>query len=316
MDRLTTMTVYRAVVEAGSFAGAARKLRLSNAAVSKHVSTLEDALGARLIHRTTRRLSLTEVGQSYYERCARVLDEIEAMDRDAGSENAAPRGLLRGGAPLSFGVLRLAPALPDLLAKYPDLSINLELDDRFVDVIDGRVDVALRITASLVDSSYTAMKLAVIRQVMCASPAYLNGFGKPNNLEDLAEHTFVVYSLNQTPGHYILEGPDGLDEVRVTGRITANNSLALKEALLAGVDIGVVRTFVVGEALSEGKLVRILEGYELRDYSLYALYPATRKMPAKVRAFVDFLKQRFSGEPPWEQAQSTHSDCAVAFHRK
>ncbi len=301
MDRLTTMTVFRAVAEAGSFAGAARRLRLSNGAVSKHISALEDALGARLIHRTTRRLALTEVGQSYYKRCARILDEIEAMERDAGSENAAPRGLLRVGAPMSFGLLHLAPALPDLLAAHPELEVGLELDDRFVDLVDERIDVALRIMTSLPDSSYAAAKIAPIRSALCAAPAYLARAGTPRSPEELAGHVFVVYSLSRSPGHYVIEGPDGPHEIRVTGRITANSSIALREALAAGVGIGVVPTFVVGEALRDGTLVRVLDEYEPRGHTLHAVYPAAQKVPAKVRAFMDFLRQRFGGEPPWDR---------------
>lgn len=300
MDKLVAMRTFRRVVELGGFAAAARDLGLSNAAVSKHVAELEAHLGATLLTRTTRRLSVTEAGRGYYDRCARILDDVREADIAVRELQTAPRGLLRVNAPMSFGLKHLSPILPEFMARYPEVRVDLAMNDRVVDLIEEGFDVALRIRAELADSSLIARRLASVRRVLCASPAYLAKHGAPVAAEDLARHRCLVYSLSEAPNAWTLRRPGGEVTVKVEGWLTANSSLVLRDALLNGGGVALVPTFLIGSDLDDGRLTRILGDHEAAGRTLFAVYPPGRHLSPKVRAFVDFLAERFAPIPPWD----------------
>lgn len=301
MDTLTGMRVFRRVVERGSFSAAAADLELSNGAVSKHIGQLEAHLGARLLNRTTRRLSLTEAGRAYYERCVRLLDDLDEAERAVRQMHAAPRGRLKISAPMSFGILHLAPALPEFGVRYPEVELDVVLNDRFVDLIEEGYDVALRIITDLPDSTLVARRLASIRRVVCAAPVYLERHGVPMTPEDLKRHHCLIYSL--TGDDWWFDGPEGRQTVRVAGKYRINNSIALREALVAGMGIALIPTFLVGPLIATGVLVSLLDRHHTAEsHTLYAVYPQNRYLSPKVQAFVGFLSNRFGGVPPWEGA--------------
>ena len=300
MDRLAAIEAFVRVAETHSFSEAARRLHASQSAVSRAVSGLEAELGARLLHRTTRSLTLTEAGRGYFERAARILADLEEANLAVTQLQAAPRGRLRVNAPMSFGFLHLAPALPDFLALYPELSVDLSMSDRFVDLIEEGVDVAVRIGA-LEDSSLIARKLAPIRRVVCASPAYLNARGTPLAPDDLKQHDCLCNSNIAVLHEWRFAAADGkLWPVDVRGRLSANNGDALRVAALKGLGLANLPTFIVGADLQAGTLMTVLDDFAVQDLSMSAVYPPGRHLSPKVRAFVDFLADRFGPRPYWD----------------
>lgn len=304
MDRLQSMRVFRRVVERQSFAGAARDLRVSTAAASKHVAALEELLGARLLQRNTRRVSATTPGQAYYEHCVRILDEIDATDAALGRAALAPAGLLRVSVPLSFGLLHVSPLLPELLAQYPELALDVSFSDRFVDLVEERVDVVIRIARSLRDSSsLAAQRLARTGHVLCASPAYVERRGAPRAPAELAQHECVTYALSSSPTEWTFEGPRGAVSVEVRGRLVVSNSLAVRDAVLAGAGIGLLPRFYVYGELAQGQLVALLPGFEPPRVILSAVYARSKLLAPKVRVLVEFLRGRFSAAEWAEQGK-------------
>ncbi len=300
MDRLDTMEAFVRVADSRSFSEAARRLRLSKSVVSRQVSALETHLGARLFHRTTRSLSLTEVGQAYYERCARILAEIEEANLSVSSLQTEPRGKLRINAPMSFGVLHLAPLLPSFLERYPQIDIDMAMSDRFVSLVDDGFDVAVRI-GKLEDSSLIARHLAPLRRVVCASPAYLAARGTPRTPDDLAGHCCLTYSNRSTPDEWSFQTAEGQRwPVEVHGRLRVNNGDALREAALGGVGIITLPSFIVGRDLQAGTLVALLAEHVPQDAAIHAVYPHNRHLSPKVRAFVDFLVEHIGPRPYWD----------------
>jgi DNA-binding transcriptional LysR family regulator len=303
MDRLTSMSVFVKVVAHRSFAVAARELRLSRAGVSKHVLALEQSLGVRLLNRNTRRLNLTEVGTVVHERYARILEEINEVEASAGAGalQMTPRGVLKVASSVSFGITRLAAAIADYLAQYTEVSIDLVLNDRTVDLIEEGFDVAVRI-GHLADSSLIARHLAPIRFALCTSPEYLSHCEAPKHPSDLQHHECVVYSSREGQGEWRFTGPNGTEEtVHISGRLRANNGNLLRVAVLKGRGIGLAPTFMVGHDLAAGRLIRLLPDYTPLKEDLAAVYPHRRQLSAKVRSFVDFLTERFAGEPEWDR---------------
>ncbi|MEQ9683814.1 MAG: LysR family transcriptional regulator, partial [Rhodospirillales bacterium] len=293
MDNLTGMAVFAKVVETGTFKGAARAMGLSKGAVSKQIARLEDRLGARLLNRTTRRSSLTEVGAAFYERCRRIVAEAEEAELAVTRLHAEPRGVLRVNLPMSFGMIHMADALPDFMAAYPEISLDVTLDDRVVNVVDEGYDVVIRIT-ELPDSSLIARRLAPFRIATCASPAYWDAHGRPKHPADLRNHACLLYSYLSNLNEWRYRGPDGPFAVRVDGPMRGNNGDLLRAAAVAG--LGIVRspTFIVGCHLVEGRLEQVLAEFEDDDRGIYAVYPHNRHLSAKVRAFVDFMAKRFA----------------------
>ena len=301
MDRLTSMSIFVKVVAHHSFAEAARELGLSRAAISKHVVALEQSLGANLLNRTTRRLSLTEVGAAVYERYTRILEEIDEVERNVGALQTNPRGVLRITAPVSFGIPHLAPAIIDYLARYPDVSIDMVLNDRTVDLIEEGFDLAVRI-GHLVDSTLIARRIAPIRFALCAAPSYLKFHGEPRRPADLTRHNCLEFSYRQTGTEWHFTGPDGTEEsVRVSGRLKVNNPQVLHTAALNGDGVEFDPTFIVGADIATGRLVELMPDYKPIETDLSLVYPPGRQLSAKVRSFVDFLAARFAGEPDWDR---------------
>jgi DNA-binding transcriptional LysR family regulator len=296
MDRFVGMAVYAKVVESGSFAAAARHFRLSPAMASKHVKTIEDRLGVRLLNRTTRRVSATEVGRDYYERCVRILAALNDADRAAGDLQTAPRGLLKVSAPFTFGIGNLTPAIADYLSAYPDVAIDLVLNDRYVDLIEEGFDLAIRI-GRLPDSSLIVRKLTSMHTVLCASPDYLERCGIPETPADLAIHNRLGYTYSRTQGEWRFTGPDGEDEVvPIAGSFMANNGDVLRTMALRGVGIVRAPSYIVGDDIAAGRLVHLLPGFAGPETPVHAVYPHSRHLSAKARSFIDFLDRHFAGQ--------------------
>lgn len=302
MDRLAALEAFTKVAETQSFSEAARRLRSSKSAVSRHVAALETDLGARLFHRTTRSLTLTEAGRDYFARTSRILADLEEANASVTQLQAAPRGHLRVNAPMSFGFLHLAPALGDFLARYPEIELDVTLSDRFVDLVDEGVDVAVRI-GSLTDSSLVARRLASIRRVLCASPDYLARRGVPQTPDDLKSHDCLSNTNINITREWRFVHPDGKPwPIEVKGRMSANSGDMLRVAALHGHGFVHLPTFIVGDDLRAGALVSVLDPYIAQDLTLNAVYPTARHLSPKVRAFVDFLAERFGGDKPyWDE---------------
>ena len=302
MDKLTGMAVFARVIDAGSFTAAAAQLGMSKSAVSKAIAALEDRLGARLLNRTTRRLALTEVGRAFYERCARIVAEAEEAELAVTHLQLTPRGTLRVNAPMSFGALHLGPALAVFLARYPELKVDLELSDRFVDLLEEGYDVAVRIAAALPDSSLIARRITVDDAVICASPAYWQRHSRPRVPADLERHACVTYAYNPNPREWPFVAADGRPiNVRVDGPLHTNNGEATLHVALAGLAVVRLPRFICGPELAPGRLEAVLADAMPPPNGIFAIYPHNRHLSAKVRAFVDFLIERFGPGCDWEQ---------------
>lgn len=297
MDKLSSLQAFVKVVEHGSFSEAARSLRLSRSAVSKHVIALEQELGVQLLVRTTRSAAPTENGRAYYERAVAILADLEEADLAVAQLHAEPRGLLRVNAPMSFGTLQLGPALVAFMEKYPELQIQLTLSDEQIDAVQEGFDVTLRI-AELASSSLIARRLLGVPRVFCAAPSYIAQRGAPAHPKDLKTHDCLTYGFLATGNQWKLIGPDGEHLVAVPWKLCANNAEVLKQAALAGRGIALLPTFIAGAALDDGTLVPVLDAYHAPEIALYAIYPPTRHLSSKVRLFIDFLVGRFS-ERSW-----------------
>jgi DNA-binding transcriptional LysR family regulator len=288
------------VAETNSFSEAARRLRTSKSVISRQVSSLEAELGARLFHRTTRSLTMTEAGQGYFGRVGQILADLAEANLAVTQLQSAPRGTLRINAPMSFGFLHLARALPDFMARYPEVELDVSMTDRFVDLVDEGFDLAVRI-AALQDSSLIARRLAPIRLVVCASPDYLKQHGTPLMPQDLRTHACIVNSNIPSAREWKFLGADGKPlSVKVESQIAINNGDALRVAALGGLGLTILPTFIVGRDLQAGALVSVLSDYLAQPLGLHAVYPHARHLSPKVRAFVDFLAERFGPYPYWD----------------
>ncbi len=298
MAVLGAIPVFVAVVENGGFSAAARKLGISKSAVSKRINHLEDHLGVRLLHRTTRKLSLTEAGERYLEHAAEALAAANQAEDAVTELQGEPQGQLRINAPMSFGRLHVAPLIPKFLKRYPRLQIDLVMDDRKVDLVAEGFDLSIR-GGILPDSTLIARKLAPIHQVLCASPEYIERHGLPGTPEELTGHNCVLFSLSSDANKWTLIDADGSQSVLVSGSYQVNNSEALLEALRAGVGIGRLPTFVAGPDLKTGRLVKLFESWRIPDFTMYAVFPEREYLPAKVRVFLDFAIEYFGGDQPY-----------------
>ena len=299
MDTLDGMRTFVAVVLEGSFSRAAERLNMSPQLVSKYVAQLETRLGARLINRSTRRLSITEVGQAYYERCRDVLADIDEMENAVGDAATAARGTLRINAPMTFGTLHLSAAIAEYQRGQPEVSVDLTLDDRVVDIVSEGYDIAIRI-GRLRESSLVARKLAPVRLVVCASPDYLEERGVPDTPQDLKHHECLRYTLAPDLNRWQFRESDDIHDVQVTGSFLANNGDAIRLAALAGRGLALQPTFIVGDDIRAGRLQRVLQDYELDPMGVYAVYAHRKYLSGKVRTFVDFLGDYFGSTPYWE----------------
>jgi DNA-binding transcriptional LysR family regulator len=290
--------LFARVVTVGSLSAAGRELHLSPAMVSKRLSRLEQRLGARLIHRTTRRLATTEVGQAFYEDVTAILAAADAAEARVAGQADVPSGRLRISAPTSFGRLHVAPHLASFLEAHPRVEAEFDLSDAFVDLLGDRVDVAIRIAAT-VDPGLIAHRLAANRRVLCAAPAYLAAHGAPASIEALADHRLLA-ATNQVP--WRLDGPDGPLQLPIESPVRTGSSEVVRELALSGYGIALRSIWDVGAELGSGALVRVLPQWEgARDVAIFAVHPRTSLVPATVRAFVAHLLAIHAGGPPWER---------------
>lgn len=310
MDRLQSMTVFARVAEVGSFSIAAEHLGLSKSTVSKHVTALEERLGVRLINRTTRRLALTEVGAAYRDYCARIVQEVEEAELTASRSGVEPRGRLKVNAPMTFGFLHLGPLLPEFLARYPRIEIELTLNDRFVDLIEEGYDIAVRI-GQLADSSLTARRLASARFVCAAGRAYLDRAGVPSVPADLAGHNCLIYTGRRQPDEWIFSrGVEQRSTVEVRGSLQANNGDALRAAAAGGLGVVYLPEFILGEDLGRGRLVRLLPDWDTPEIPIHAVFPPQRHAFARLRVFIDFLVEQLGRRKVWSRDGEEHSPLA------
>ncbi|MEH6635316.1 MAG: LysR family transcriptional regulator [Halioglobus sp.] len=300
MDEFGAIPVFVAVVENDGFSAAARALGVSKSAVSKRINRLEAHLGVGLLYRTTRTLSLTEAGERYFEHAVAAMKAAGQAEAAVTELQGEPQGQLRISSPMSFGRLHVAPMIPKLMQRYPKLHIDLVMDDRRVDLVAAGFDVAIRSqSGNMPDSTLIARKLAPLRQVLCASPAYLDRYGLPATPAELTGHNCVLFSYSSDANEWTLHREDMVESVLVSGNYRVNNSEALLESLREGIGIGRLPTFVAGPDLKSGRLVKLFESYRIPDQAFYAVFPRREYLPSKVRAFLDFAIEYFGDEQPY-----------------
>jgi DNA-binding transcriptional LysR family regulator len=299
MDKLDAMHAFTKVVALGSYAEAGRQLGITRSAVSKGVMELEQILGARLLDRTTRKVSPTEAGLAYYERCIEIIARIEETELQVSRLHDEPKGVLKINAPMSFGSLYLGSAIASFMAGFPDLKVELTLNDRFIDPIEEGVDVTVRI-AALEDSSLIARRLAPCRRVLAASPDYVARHGAPGAPADLAHHECLNYGHTTLLQRWQLSNNGEAVSVPVSSRLCSNNGDVLRKAALAGQGIANLPTFLIGPDIKAGRLQIVLQGHPPRELGIYALYAPNRYLAAKTRLLIDFLVKRFGPNPDWD----------------
>ncbi len=298
MDRLTEMEAFATVVDQGGFTDAAKKMGISKSAVSKHVSSLEARLGARLLNRTTRRVSPTEIGLAYYDRARRVLNDAGEADALVTSMQSAPSGLLRISVATDFGVNHLSPVLGEFLQEFPDITVNMVLNNRYVELISEGFDMAIRI-GELEDSTLRARKLTETTRRMIASPEYFDKYGRPTKIDDLNDHKLLHYSNQANSAVWKLTAPSGEKrQVRTTGWLTVNDGQSLLNAAISGLGIAYLPSFLYTDALNAGLVEEAIPDLPVETQGIYAVYPPGRFTQPKVRAFIDFLVQAFAEKGP------------------
>jgi len=308
LDRFLALSVFARVVEQGSFARAADRLTMSTSAVSRHVAELEAHLQARLLNRTTRRLSLTETGQAFYERCVQLLADLQEAEETVTAAAVVPRGTLKLTCSISFGVRHLAPAIAEFARRHPQLRFDVELSDRAVDIVDEGIDLAIRI-GDIGSRSLIGRKIGVTQLVCCAAPSYLELRAAPKTPADLSEHACLSYEYSRERNVWRFEDRGGnVHEVRITGPVHSNNGQMLCALGVAGMGVHLEPDFIVAPDVRAGRLVALLPDYAPPTIDIYAVYPSRRHLSMKVRAFVDFLVARFSGTTEWRMAPATESE--------
>jgi DNA-binding transcriptional LysR family regulator len=293
MDRLASMQVFVQVVDSGTFAAAAKRLDTSAATVTHHVQALEDHLGVQLIHRTTRRLNLTEVGRAFYEQSTRILAQVEEAERSAADLQMTPRGLLRINTTEGFARVA-APLIAEFAATHPDISFDVVTTDHMVDLIDGGFDLAMR-PGPFPDSSLISRRLGVGKLIVCAAPAYVERRGAPQRPQDLADHNCLIHVARESPWHFT--GPDGAIPVDVSGNLHSNTWVAVRGAAIAGQGVALLPVVLIAEDLHERRLTRLLADHDTGEIVIQAVYPAGRHLSVKVRSFLDFLVKRMHEQP-------------------
>ena len=296
MDRFENANVFVAVVEAGGFTRAAERLGLSRAATSKHIQALEERLGARLLNRTTRRVSTTAAGRTFYEQCRRILAEFDEAERSASGLHNEPRGELRVIAPTNFGLADLGNAITDFLLAYPRVRVNLTVNDHVTDPIATGYDIAISVDVPRgASSSLVARKLNTARRILCAAPDYLQRRGTPHAPEDLTGHDCLSYSYVAVPDEWHLVGRDGEHVIKVSGPIVTSHRHVLRTAAVRGLGVAYGPSDFFRDDLAAGRLTAVLGDYRLPEATIYAVYPASRQLSAKVKAFNDFMTRHFAG---------------------
>lgn len=291
MDRLKSMAIFLSIVDNGNFTRAAKQLNIPMASVSYHISNLEKTLGTRLLNRTTRKVTLTELGRNYAKRCRYILSEVQEAENMLTNLHKEPEGELTINAPVSLGVLYLSEFISEFMFIHPKMKINLTLSNELIDVMQSGADIVLRISRP-VDSSLIMRKLMPVNIIFCASPEYIKKHGEPKTLTQLADHNCLQYRYSQGQ-HWKTSGPHGVEKVKIRGTLVSNNDEVLKIAARQGHGIINIPSFIVSEDLKSGHLRQVLKQYCKTDYYLYALYPYSRSLSAKTRLFIDYLVNKF-----------------------
>ncbi|MRI35138.1 LysR family transcriptional regulator [Endozoicomonas sp. OPT23] len=308
MNQFGALAIFVAVVESNGFAAAARKLGLSKSAVSKRITQLEEHLGVQLLHRSTRKLSLTEAGERYLSRAIEALNAAQEAEDSVFELQGSPKGQLKISVPMSFGRLHIAPLVPEFLSNYPGISINMVMEDRVMDLVGEGFDLAIR-GGKLADSSLIARKIAPCHNLLVATPAYLKKHGTPETVSDLHDHNCLHYVYSKDSSEWVLMGRDETVSIQTTGNFLVNNSEALMTAILGNCGIGRLTTFTASEYLKSGELVQVLPDYRLPQQTMYAVYPERKHLPAKVRAFIDFIIDKIGKDKPhWDAGINLRSD--------
>lgn len=300
MEALSGMAIFAAVVEAEGFSPAARRLGLSKSTVSKQISRLESHLNVRLLHRTTRKLSLTDAGELYYRHAVKALDEARAAEDAVTLMRGHPRGVLRISTPMSFGLLHISPVISKFIQQHPELRLDIVMEDRITDLVEGGFDLAIRVGKLAPDSNLVARQLATCSFYLCAAPAYLDRRGIPNEPADLLKHDCLLFSHAPKINEWQFHGVDGPVTVKVAGSLQANSGLVLREAALAGLGLVRMPAAAIGPDLQAGRLRRVLPNYSIQALTVYAVFPEGRHIPAKSRLFIDFLTHHWGTPAYWE----------------
>jgi DNA-binding transcriptional LysR family regulator len=300
MGQLENMNVFIRVVEAGGISRAADQLGLAKSAVSRRLVDLETRLGVRLLNRTTRKSSLTEIGKSYYERAIKVVDDVAELNTLAADSNTSLEGTINLAAPLSFGLCHLSTAIDAFIKQHPELTINIDFSDRQVDLVEEGLDLAFRI-ADLKDSSLIARKISPIKIILCGSPDYLKKHGIPKIPNDLKKHRLLHYNVSGSSTWKLTDNKGKQHSINVHAKIIANNGDFLKDMAIAGHGIVCSPTFISWKALATGDLIPVLSDYKLPQPNAYAVYPQTRYLSQRTRILIDFLVDRFGNNPYWDQ---------------
>lgn len=310
MEGMGDIPVFVAVAETHGFAAAARRLGVSKSAVSKRITAIEQRLGAQLFHRSTRNVSLTEAGEHFLSHALRAYEAAQEAEDSVLALQGAPKGRLKVNVPMAFGRQHIAPLISEFLEAFPGIEVDMVMDDRVVDMFAEGFDLALR-GGTLADSSLIARKIAPLRNVLVASPTYIDRHGAPSCIDDLAHHNCLQYSYSRDFQEWVFLSKTQTEKIRPQGNFRVNNGEALREAILGGTGIGRLPTFSAGPDLASGRMVRILPQYRQPSQALYAVYPERRHIPTKVRAFVDFIIDRIGGDsPPWDR-QANITDTAT-----
>ena len=299
IDIVAGIRVFTAVVEAGSFAGAADKLDLSRGMATRYVAQLEAHLGVRLLNRTTRTLSLTEAGSDYYPRATQILAMVEEAENSVAQKTSVPRGILRVATSVGFGVRHLDRAIAEYLQRYPSMEVDLTLNERTVDLVEEGFDLAVRVAAQI-DPGLVARRFTRARTAACASPAYLKERGTPETPEQLTGHNCMAYAHTHWQNEWRFTRNGEERRVRISGNLRGNNGNILVSAAIEGLGVILEPSFLVFEALQQKRLVRILSDWETDELSVFAVYPNRKFLPPKVRSFIDFLADHFGPEPYWD----------------
>ncbi|MEJ2179056.1 MAG: LysR family transcriptional regulator [Gammaproteobacteria bacterium] len=302
MGRFENLQTFIRVVDFGTISAAAERMGIAKSAVSRRISELEQHLGVQLFRRTTRQLNLTDSGKSFYERAIRILTDLEEAELAVSQQHSELAGVIKIAAPLSFGLLHLAPAFTDFMKIHPKVQLDLDFNDRQIDILQEGFDLAIRVTR-LADSSFIARRLASINHMVCASPEYLKLYGTPQTPDALQHHSCLSYSNVHDSNVWHYQDQHGkLQQVKVPVKLSANNGDFLRQAATAGLGVILEPTFIIYDAIEKGQLVPILTDYRWPSIDAYAIYPQTRHLSQRIRALVDFLVERFAGTPYWDSA--------------
>ena len=305
MDRLEAMDIFVRIVETGSFSAVARDLGTTQPTISKQITALERRLKTRLLERSTRSLNVTASGTTYYERCKRILEDVKAVEGALGRLQSSLTGTLHVNGSIALGQLFLTPLLLEFQRRYPELTVELTLNDRYIDLVEEGVDVAVRL-GRLADSNLVARRLGATRRVLVATRTYLDAHGTPQEPAQLARHNCLLYAYLSTGNEWTFRGPQGDLRVHVHGNFKANNGHSIREAMLAGAGVALTPDWLVHEELQSGNVVALLPEFAPAPLEVNAVYPSGRHVSAKLRTFVDFLQEQFAAIPAFS-AQETHS---------